>query len=417
MIARRAGPGDRRSLRANVLAVMAVSALAAGAVAQGLAGELRTIDGRTLRGVLTVAADGAATLRDGDTTTVLQLAELVSFAPDGAQRAVVAAPHRVWLRSGLELPALALRGRAAADGRPPLLVAELPCGVAAELPLGFVRALRHGGSERREPPRFAIDFADPPDNEDVLFVQRDGQSHRSQVTVTGLTEERIDFLLRGKAYDFPLVATAGVVFGRNTGFAPDRQERPRAALSLVTGERLEGRLLALDADVRLRLDEGAELALPRTSLHRLEIRSDRLVRLSELVPQAEQTPAFDRVWPWTNDGTPGGDGFVIAETTFDHGVGMVPRTRLTYDLGGRFDVFEAMVGIDDRGGPAAHAVFRVLIDGAVAWQSQPKTLGEPATPVRVDVAGCRQLAIECDFGENYDLGDFCAWADARVVQR
>jgi hypothetical protein len=96
---------------------------------------------------------------------------------------------------------------------------------------------------------------------------------------------------------------------------------------------------------------------------------------------------------------------------------MGPRTRLTSDLGGRFDVFEATVGIDDRGGPAAHAIFRVLVDGEVAWESAPKTLGEPPEQVRVELQKCRQLAIEADFGKNYDLGDFCAFADARVVQR
>ena len=33
------------------------------------------------------------------------------------------------------------------------------------------------------------------------------------------------------------------------------------------------------------------------------------------------------------------------------------------------------------------------------------------------LAGARTLALEVDFGRNYDLGDYCVWADARVVQR
>jgi len=397
--------------------VLAAAVLAPVLAAQGLRGELQTIDGRKLTGMLTIDAGGAVRLvRDGGDVT-LALTDVASFAPLDAARNEVKAPHRVWLRSGHELPARSLRGRPAADGQPAMLTVELPSGVTVDLPIGFLRAVRHGGSERAEPALFARDLADPADNDDVLFVQKDGQSHRSQVTITGLEPDRVDFQLRGTAYDFPLAGVTGIVFGRNTGFAPDRQPRPRTLLDLTTGERLEGRLLGLDTDLRLRLDEGAEVHVPLAALHHLSVASDRLVWLSELQPKVEQTSAFDRVWPWDNDRSAGGPGFVIAGAAFERGIGMVPRTRLTYDLGGNYDVFEAAIGIDDRGGPAAHAVFRVLVDGKVVFESAPKVLGEPATPLHIELGRCHQLAIEVDFGKNYDLGDFCAFADARVVQR
>ncbi|MBL8727104.1 MAG: NPCBM/NEW2 domain-containing protein [Planctomycetes bacterium] len=405
-----------RRIRCGWIA-LALLVAAPGLAGQGLRGELRTVDDRALSGTLTVAAGGLATVsRDAGPVTV-RLDEIVSFEPLDVSRVPLAMPDRVWLRSGTELPVRSLHGRAAADGRPAAFVAELPSGIVVDLPLGFVRAVRHGGSERPEPALFARDLTEPADNDDILFVQKDGQSHRSQVTITGLSPDRVEFVLRGTAYDFPLAAVTGIVFGRNTGFAPDRQPRPRTSVDLTTGERLEGRLLGLAGDLRLRLDEGAEVTVPLTSVFQLRVASDRLVWLSELSPKVEQTPAFDRVWPWGNDRCPAGPGLVIAGVTYERGVGMVPRTRLTYELGRRFDVFEASIGIDDRGGPAAHAIFRVLVDGRVAFESAPKVLGEAATPVSVELAHCQQLAIEVDFGKNYDLGDFCAFADARVVQR
>jgi hypothetical protein len=390
--------------------------LGQGLLGQGLPGELQTIEGQRLTCTLRIDAAGAATMTGADTSTTLALTDIVSFAPTGAVLAEVKAPHRVWLRSGQELPAVSLHGRAP-TGSPAVLLVELPSGVVVDVPMGFVRAVRHGGSERPEPSLFAADLASPADNDDILFVQKNGQSHRSQVTITGLQPDRIAFLLRGTAYDFPLAAVTGIVFGRNTGFAPDRQPRPRTSVQLTTGERLEGRLLDLDTALRLRLDEGAELSLPLAALHHLRVASDRLVWLSELTPKVEQTPAFDRVWPWGNDRCPAGPGLVIAGVAYERGLGVVPRTRLTYELGGHYDLFEAAIGIDDRGGPAAHAIFRVLVDGRVAFESAPKVLGEAATPVQVELLHCQQLALEVDFGKNYDLGDFCAWADARVVQR
>ncbi len=396
---------------------LALLLVAPGLVGQGLRGELRTVDGRALVGALTIEPSGLATVAGDAGPAAVPLDEVVSFDPVDVSRRPLATPHRIWLRSGPELPVESLRGRAVADGRPAAFLAGLPSGVVVDLPIGFVRAVRYGGAERPEPALFARDLAEPADNDDILFVQKDGQSHRSQVTITGLLPDRVEFVLRGTAYDFPLAAVTGIVFGRNTGFAPDRQPRPRTIVDLTTGERLEGRLLGLAADLRLRLDEGAELTVPLASVFQLRVASDRLVWLSELSPKVEQTPAFDRVWPWGNDRCPAGAGLVIAGVTHERGIGMVPHTRLTYELGGKFDVFEAMIGIDDRGGPAAHAIFRVLVDGRVAFESAPKVLGEAATPVQVELAHCQQLAIEVDFGKNYDLGDFCAFADARVVQR
>lgn len=397
------------SLRVNACAL--VLSLAA-AAQDGLEGVGRTIDGRTLEGRLVVSAEGSATI--GGAT--LPFAELLSFERSSPANAPVPSPHRVWLRSGLQLPATKLRGKSQQVG-PALLVVTLPSDLEVEVPIGMVRALRHGGSERPEPALFAADLQSPPANGDLLYVQKDGKAQRSQVTVTGMQPDRVDFTLRDTEYDFAFAGVTAIVFGSNTGFPPDRQPRPRTTVALTTGERLEGRFLALDTLLQLRLDEGAVLSIPLAKVHGLDVASDRLVWLSDLTPTVEQVPAFDRTWPWNRDRSPAGPGLLLDKRPFTRGIGMVPRTRLTYDLGGNYDVFEAWIGIDDRGGPQAHAIFRVLVDGKVAFESAPKTIGMPAEAVRVELGKCRTLAIEVDFGKNYDLGDFCAFADARVVQQ
>jgi hypothetical protein len=384
----------------------------------GVPGVVQTIDGRTLTGRLVVGEDGRATVRGEAAQATLDVAELLSFERADAAAAPVATPHRVWLRSGLELPAVRIQGLPAAGGQPPRLAVELPAGGTVELPLTTLRALRHGGEGRAEPALFASDLQKPPANEDLLYVVKDGKSQRSLVTITSIGAETIDFLLRGDAYDFSLAGVTAVVFGANTGIAPDRQPKPRSVLELVTGERIEGRLLSLDAAaVRCRLDEGITVTVPATQLLRVQVASDRLAWLTELVPTVAQTPAFDRTWPWTVDRAIAGAGFIIAGKQFARGIGLVPRTRLGYDLGGRFDVFEATIGIDDRGGPEAHAVFRVFVDGKLAYESAPKTRGQAAEPVRVALGKAKAFAIEVDFGKNYDLGDHCAFADARLTRQ
>ena len=403
-----------RGLRLACGALIVLGTAAAQALPRGT---VRTVDGRELVGEVAVAEDGVVTVRGADGEATLELAELVSFEQAGVEVRQVQVEDRVWLRSGLELPAKRLGGLPAADGQPARLVATLPSGIDVELPIGSLRALRHGGTMRPQPNLFPQDLASPPANEDLIYVVADGQSQRSAVIVTGIDARRIDFLLRGDPYDFELDGLAAVVFGANTGFAPDRQPRPRAALELSTGERLEGRLLSLGATARCRLDEGFVAEVPAAKVHRITVASDRLVWLTELDPVVEQTPAFDRVWPWLVDRSHAGPGFELAGRRFDRGLGLVPKTRLTYDLGRRFDVFEAVIGVDDRGGPEAHAVFRVLVDGEQVFLSEPLTRGQAPVPLQLPVQGAASLSIEVDFGKNYDLGDFCAFADARVIQK
>ncbi|MCA8951368.1 MAG: NPCBM/NEW2 domain-containing protein [Planctomycetes bacterium] len=406
-----------RGAFAAAAAVLVVGA-ALTAQAAGPIGTVATIDGRTLNGTFTVDGDNVAAVRAADGEVRLGLDEIASFDAVGSAPVEVEAPHRVWLRSGAELAATALRGLPAGDGKPARLQIELRLGALLELPLTMVQAFRHAGPNRGDmPPSFAGDRRDPPANDDLIFVQKDGKQHRFQVAITGFSADSIDFQLRGEPYDFALAGVLGAVFGKNTGFAADPQSPPRTVVEFDSGDRLAGRLLGLDGELRLRLDEGCELTVPSRRILRLAVESERLCWLSDLQPAAEQTAAFDRVWPWTADRSIAGPGFELGGKSFTRGIGMIPRTRLTYDLGGGYDAFEALIGIDDRGGPQANAVFRVYADGKPVYESTPMTLGREPEPVHVEIAGCQRLAIECDFGQNFDLGDFCVFANARVLRR
>ncbi len=410
---------------AFTVAALAAVAVVAGAVrsqeaappAGGPVGLVETIEGRKLTGTLTANGDGNVTVQTAGETVTLTLDEVTSFTPDAVKPANTAAPHRVWLRSGQQFAARKIHGIAAGGGQPARLGVELSVGVTLELPLSTLRAVRHAGEGRAAPASFSNDLDDAPENRDFLYVQRDGEQRRFQVTVAGMQADKVLFRLRDREIEYPLADVLGIVFGNNTGFAADEQAPPRVAIDCDTGDHLEGRLLALGANLRLRLDEGCEVAIPSGRLARLTVASDRLRWLSEFEPTVAQTPAFDRVWPWTVDRSVAGPGFQLAGETFGRGIGMVPHTRLTFDLGGEYDVFEATIGIDDRGGPQAHAVFRVHVDGKVAYESDGRTRGMPPERVRLELGKAKTLALEVDFGKNYDLGDYCAFAEARVLRR
>src|SRR5262245_23984173 len=176
----------------SIAVVLAMSLGAASAVAQdGIAGVLQTIAGRSLKGRITVSSNARATVACEGSKIELDVAEIASFERDGAVANPMQAAHRVWLRSGLELPAVRLSGKPCGNGAPAMLCVELPSGIVVELPVGMVRALRHGGSGRNEPALFAADLQQPPANDDLIYVQKDGKQQRSVVTVTGMQKDRI----------------------------------------------------------------------------------------------------------------------------------------------------------------------------------------------------------------------------------
>jgi hypothetical protein len=100
--------------------------------------------------------------------------------------------------------------------------------------------------------------------------------------------------------------------------------------------------------------------------------------------------------------------------TYRRGIVAVPRTVLTYVLDGSFDVFEADIGMAEEAGPQAHAVFRVLGDGATLFESADVTPATEPHAIRVPVRGVAELALEVDFGEAFDLGDLCLFASPRI---
>jgi hypothetical protein len=412
-------PARSASRSPFLLAAAALLAAATSPAQDGVPGSVQTIDGRTLVGVTRIDDQGKVVVRADSGEAALTLAEVTMFTRADVVQKPADAPHRVWLRSGLELPAVRIAGKPAASGTPAQVTIELASGVVFDVPLGTVRAIRQGGKERPVPALFAADLQKPSDSSDLIYVVKDGKAQRSAVVVKAISGERIDFLLRDSAYDFEMTGLCAVVFGSTTGFAPDRQGKPRTRVVTSSGEPLEGRLQSLDARGAVcRLDEGTVVTVPAERLASLQVASDRLAWLTERKPaKVEQTPAFDRTWPWSAERTPAGPGFVLGGKSFTRGLCLVPRAALTYDLEGKFDVFETTIGIDDRTGPDAHAIFRVLVDGQAVFTSEPMTRGKPAVAVRVELHKAKTVTLEVDFGKNYDLGDYCVFADPRVVQQ
>ena len=80
--------------------------------------------------------------------------------------------------------------------------------------------------------------------------------------------------------------------------------------------------------------------------------------------------------------------------------------------------FEALVGLDDQTGQGGSVRIKVLVDGKpqeLGWDKELTSRDQPL-PIRVGVAGAKELTLVVEFGERGSVNDHVNWADARLVK-
>jgi hypothetical protein len=176
----------------------------------------------------------------------------------------------------------------------------------------------------------------------------------------------------------------------------------------VQGERLEGKTLF-----------GARVAVPLGEVAALDLRQGRAVYLSDL-PAAEFTSNLflGLSWPLTRDRNVAGGGLVLGGSTFDKGLGMHAESRVSFDLAGKYDWFEATVGLDGRTGRRGRVKIDVLLDGKRPEEVPSKALTRLDGPrtIRLEVRGVRRLTLAVLPAQQGDVQAHVNWADARLIK-
>jgi hypothetical protein len=195
---------------------------------------------------------------------------------------------------------------------------------------------------------------------------------------------------------------------------------PYAHLVLANGSRFA--LAAARADAFTLTGKtlfGAEVHVPVADVIALDLFQGRAVYLSDLAPtRYEFTPFLNDHWPYVPDGSVAGRDLRLAKNTYDKGIGVHSQSRLTYDLSAAYQRFDALVGLDDRSGQEGSVIVRVLVDDKpqdLGWQNDLTGRDAPK-PVRVNVAGARELTLVVEFGRGGDVQDHVDWADARLIK-
>jgi hypothetical protein len=202
-----------------------------------------------------------------------------------------------------------------------------------------------------------------------------------------------------------------------------RVPRPRGAYArLVLGDGGRLSLASARADDHVLHGKtlfGTTVEIPLADIIALDLRQGRAVYLSDLKPRRyDHTPYLGVRWPYVRDGSVAGGDLRLGGSTYDKGLGMHSESRLTYDLAGGYEWFEARVGLDDRTGRQGSVRIQVLVDGRpqALGNEGEWTGGDPPRLVRVPLTGAKELTLVVQFGRYGDVGDHVDWADARLIK-
>jgi hypothetical protein len=363
-----------------------------------------------------LAPDGSVQL--GGARPVISATEIVTIRrtplhlPSFPERAVVVLTH------GDRVPMDPEKPLKLDDGRLYFHVRPATRADPVRIPRAFVALLWLAVPEGTRDPDLLIGrLLDARRSRDVLLLRNGDQLAGTVTAIDPAKGVRID--ANGREVTVALAQVSGIAF--NTELQA-RLRRPKAYthVVLVNGGRLSFSTMQLDAaKLAGKTLFGARLEIPLTAAAALEPRSERVVYLSDIKPKSfEHTPFLNTSWPLAADAAVTGRPLRLGGNTFDKGLGMHSKSRVTYALDGRFRWFEALVGLDDRAGRRGRARLQIVVDGKEQILGPEKELtGKDAPlPVRIDVNKARELTLVVDFGSYGDVQAHVNWADARLIR-
>ncbi|MFF8643933.1 sigma-70 family RNA polymerase sigma factor [Streptomyces sp. NPDC015345] len=107
-------------------------------------------------------------------------------------------------------------------------------------------------------------------------------------------------------------------------------------------------------------------------------------------------------------------GLTIAGKQYSHGVTVHGRSSVTIDLNRSCTTYDALVGVDDMTMELGRVRFSVYADGARLWRSPVIKGGDPALPVRVNLAGRKTIRLAVEPHTPFSSAALADWAQSKM---
>lgn len=299
------------------------------------------------------------------------------------------------------------------------LVMSWAYGRDYRLPLSLVNGILFDVKGSEQDGLFREKLADPVREKDWLFVPREDNLLSLEGAVSGLTEEKLAFVWNDEERTVDRSRTYGLILA-TTARSIDYTGMVR--VTMADGSGFWGKLKSLNASGKgeLEIQPGGKADLvwtvPWRSVASIEVRSDRMVFLSDIEPAAVEMSTLFTFTGWERDRNVLRRPITMDKTTYEKGIGAIAVCRLTYEAGGNYDELAAIIGIDDQTKGRGDCEFVVIGDGKELLRERLKGSDE-AKPIRVDIRGVRRVTLGLEMGDNTTVGDHGNWADARFIRK
>ncbi|MFO1007150.1 MAG: NPCBM/NEW2 domain-containing protein [Planctomycetaceae bacterium] len=233
--------------------------------------------------------------------------------------------------------------------------------------------------------------------------------------VLGITGDSLQMDYMGETRGIKMERVIGVVF---KGRPPSLPQAP-GVITLSGGITIPGQLTKVEPGTKVHFKSswGQEFSWPYSNVVRMTVRNGRTTPLTDQQPvSVEETPYFDRHFPWTTDKSLTGPPLMIGEKRYTRGVCLHSRTVLTYALNGEYSGFQCDVGLQGESGKDGNAAVRVLADGVPAYENPSLTAASGVQSVSINVTGKKTLTLEVDYGEKFDVCDHVTFGDPRLLR-
>ncbi len=297
------------------------------------------------------------------------------------------------------------------------LVFDSPLLGKAKLPVTAASML-YIPTKRRYPLEIRKKIADKQPSEttrDVLFMVSGDSWMTVRGIIEGLDAENVTFNWKGERR---LIARKDVSAIRLADIG-EKPPAPAGTILSVRGSRIAFTALSLKGDKFI--VESSSLGkwkAPRKAVAAVLFHSDRVVNLSDIKPNAvKEYGFFGTAFPYRVNLSVGGSKLRIGGKSYATGLGMHSFCELSWDIGGKYGRFVAVIGIDDAVRPAGDASVTFLGDGKVlagpfrvTGKSEPKV-------IRFDLSRVRSFTIRVQFGDDkLDVSDHVDIAGARLIK-
>ena len=105
----------------------------------------------------------------------------------------------------------------------------------------------------------------------------------------------------------------------------------------------------------------------------------------------------------------------IAGRTFSKGIGLHANAEVVVPLGGRYQTFEALVGVFPSDQPGGTATLQIDVDGQRRFDSGVMKQNDPARPLTVSLPGASEMILRVSDAGDGILNDAVNLAEARLM--